>query len=45
MKLCDFGTAADAQTHMTNNKVGTGVSNQINRVFINSESVKWYGKL
>ena len=27
MKLCDFGTAADAQTHMTNNKVG--VSNQI----------------
>ena len=23
VKLCDFGTAADAQTHMTNNKVGT----------------------
>lgn len=22
LKLCDFGTAADAQTHMTNNKVG-----------------------
>ena len=27
VKLCDFGTAADAQTHMTNNKVG--MSNQI----------------
>ena len=42
MKLCDFGTAADAQTHMTNNKVD--MSNQIG-FFINSESVKRYRKL
>ena len=34
VKLCDFGTAADAQTHMTNNKVGTGMSNQIGFLLI-----------